>query len=113
VIPAGQTTATFDLTVVDDLEIDGPSTAVVTAHVENWQDGSASISVLDNERKEITVSLKRYAGEGNGMLKDAGTVRIPGTLVDDLTVSLVASDPSELTVPAAVVIPKKSDDRKV
>ena len=40
---AGATSATFDLTVVDDLLLDGPQTATVTAHVENWTDGSDSI----------------------------------------------------------------------
>jgi peptidoglycan/xylan/chitin deacetylase (PgdA/CDA1 family) len=49
VIPAGQTSAGFNLRIVDDALIDGPQTAGVTAHVPNWTDGFASMTILDNE----------------------------------------------------------------
>ena len=48
VIPSGQTSAVFDLNVVDDNIIDGPQNASVTAHVPNWTDGSASMTILDS-----------------------------------------------------------------
>ena len=50
ILHAGQTSANFDLTIVDDTVIDGTQTASVTAHVENWTEGSANIDILDNDR---------------------------------------------------------------
>jgi len=46
-IPAGQTSAVFNLNIVDDTIIDGPQTVGVTASVPNWTSGSDSITILD------------------------------------------------------------------
>jgi acetylxylan esterase len=48
VIPTGQTSAVFNLTVLSDNRIDGPQVVTVTAHVPAWTDGSASMTILDN-----------------------------------------------------------------
>ena len=106
IVPAGQTTGIFDLTVVDDLEIDGAVTAEITPRMANWRAGSATITIQDNERRELTVSVRPKVGEGSGAIKAAGTVRIPGTLRGDLTVFLTSSDPANVTVQGSVVIPR-------
>src|SRR5207247_8404063 len=49
VIRAGQTSAVFTATVLDDTEIDGAQSVTVTASVENWTQGTATILVIDNE----------------------------------------------------------------
>ena len=49
VLPAGQTSVVFTATVVDDNQIDGPQPVTVRAHVLNWTDGTAAITVLDDE----------------------------------------------------------------
>ncbi len=90
----------FDLTIVDDTEIDGTQTATVTAHVENWTDGTAHINVLDNDRFMI-VSIPSDAWEGETV---TGEVFIGGTLTSDLIVSLASNDTSKLTVPGTVTI---------
>ena len=61
IIPAGQTSAIFIATIVDDTQIDGPQTATVTAHVQNWTDGSSLITVLDNEPLTLAVTLPASA----------------------------------------------------
>jgi len=47
IIPAGQTSAVFDVTIVDDNIVDGPQTVSVTASVPDWTSGSASLTILD------------------------------------------------------------------
>src|SRR5206468_3215427 len=56
VIKAGQTSASFTATVVNNTVIDGTQDAVVTASVENWTNGSATVSVVDNDNF-INVSI--------------------------------------------------------
>ncbi|HKW28451.1 MAG TPA: M36 family metallopeptidase, partial [Verrucomicrobiae bacterium] len=103
-IPSGQTSIVFTATVVDDNQIDGPQTATVTAHVQNWTDGSALITVLDNENTNLTVTLPAQAREGDGILTNAGSVGISGTLPTNLVVMLVSDDTTELVVPPTVTI---------
>jgi uncharacterized repeat protein (TIGR01451 family) len=103
-IPSGQTSAVFTAIVVDDNQIDGSQTATVTAHVQNWTDGSATITVLDNESLNLTVTLPASAPENAGVLTNAGSVSISGTLPTNLLVSLVSGTPVKLTVPSSVTI---------
>jgi hypothetical protein len=104
-IPAGQTSATFTITIVDDNKIDGTQSAIITAHVANWTDGSATINVLDNESTNLSLSLPSTVAEG---ATGTGTVTISGTLTTALTVSLSSDNTSRLTVPASVQIPAGS-----
>jgi len=104
ILHAGQTTATFDVTIVDDTRIDNAQTVTVTAHVENWTDGAAGVTVLDNDGT-LAVTLPADVWEGQGTRPGAGTVQIGGTLPDDLTISLISDDTTELDVPATVTIP--------
>ncbi|MEQ1850118.1 MAG: M36 family metallopeptidase [Chthoniobacteraceae bacterium] len=105
VIPAGQASVNFPITVVDDNVIDGTENATITAHVANWTDGAASISVQDNENNSITVSAPLQVTEGGVY---AGTVSISGTVTSALIVSLASNNTSRLAVPATVTIPPGS-----
>jgi len=49
VIPAGQTSAVFNLTFVNNNVVEGPQTVSVTAHVPNWTDGSTPMTILDDD----------------------------------------------------------------
>ena len=102
-LPAGQTTVSFDVTVVDDMLIDDAQTATVTASVENWTDGTASVNIIDNDRT-LAVTLPVDAWEGEGTKVGVGTVQIGGTLPTDLTISLISSDAAEAVVAATVTI---------
>ncbi len=103
-IPAGQTSAVFTATLVDETLVDGPQTATVTAHVAYWTDGSAAVTVIDNEPLTLTVTLPASAYESAGVVTNAGTVCLAGTAVSNLTVALGSSDPTELSVPASITI---------
>ncbi len=99
-VQPGQTTAPFTITLVDDNKIDGTQTATITAHVQGWIDGSASMSVLDNETRNLSLALP-VVTEG---ASTSGTVSIPGTLPTAVVVSLASSNTSRLTVPATATI---------
>jgi uncharacterized repeat protein (TIGR01451 family) len=105
VLAAGQTSAVFNVTIVDDVLIDGDQVANLTAHVPNWTDASVPIVVHDNESTNLVLTLVASAREGNGTLLNAGTVRISGILASNLSVSLFSSDTSELTVPPNLTLP--------
>lgn len=48
VILAGKTSAVFNLTFVSNNIIEGPQNVTVTAHVRNWTDGIATMTILDD-----------------------------------------------------------------
>ncbi len=102
-VVAGQTSAIFTLTPVDDTRIEGPITVTVTAHVANWIDGTANIEIADNELRTLAIQLPGPVNEGDG--PRVGTVQISGTMTSPLVVNLASGDTSEITVPATVVIP--------
>ena len=104
VILAGKTNSTFNAGVVDDSEIDGIQTATITAQVQNWTDGTAVITVNDNENTDLVLKLPAEANESNGVLKSAGIVQISGTLTTNLVVTLSSSDTTGVTVPGSVTI---------
>ena len=103
-IHAGQTTATFDVTMHDDRLIQGNRPVVVTAAVENWTSGSATLSDIDDDRT-IAVIAPSDVWEGQGVLHNAGTVRLGEALPSALTVPLSTSDSGHLGVPFSVTIP--------
>ncbi|MBN1855279.1 MAG: S8 family serine peptidase, partial [Pirellulales bacterium] len=103
VLPAGQSSVAFDVTIIDDTVIDGVQIATITATVENWIDGTANMVVFDNDRT-LAISLLTDAWEGEGTRAGSGMVAIGGTLPVDLVVTLHSDDTSELEVPATVTI---------
>ena len=105
VIPAGATSVVFTITVVDNTRIESWQNITVTASVPNWTPGVATIRVLDNESRSLTVLLPAPATEGDGTLSGAGLVRLAGTLPTNMLVSLVSSNTGKVTVPATVLIP--------
>jgi len=103
IIPSGQTSAVFTATVLTDGKINGGQIVNITAHVQNWTDGTAAIVVQDNVN--LTVTLPASAWENAGVLINAGSVGISGTSPSSLMVSLASGNPAKLTVPSSVTIP--------
>ncbi|CAB1059315.1 Vibriolysin, extracellular zinc protease (EC @ Pseudolysin, extracellular zinc protease (EC [Olavius sp. associated proteobacterium Delta 1] len=104
IVPAGQSSASFDLAIAEDIEIDATRTATITASVTGWSSGSDTIDVFDNENMDLAVTVPPNANEGDGVTANAGTVSISGTWATDLTLDLVSNDTSEVMVPATVTI---------
>jgi subtilisin family serine protease len=104
-LPAGAASMTFPITVLDDDAIDGPQSVDLSATVQGWTSGLASVQVLDNEAITLTVLLPASVQEAQGTLSNAGRVRLTGTLMSDLVVSLASGDAARLQVPALVTVP--------
>ncbi|WP_042725453.1 outer membrane protein assembly factor BamB family protein [Chthoniobacter flavus] len=54
IIPAGQSSITFDVYAEDDGIPNGTQPSNITAHVAGWTDGTVSLNVLDNGRDATT-----------------------------------------------------------
>ena len=128
VIMAGQTSAPFSIQVLDDWEVDGTREVVITAtcpagalkHGESmWRTTSPWTSFIGVEEDN---------GERGRSPGRKGIVSILNPLPFDLVVDLFSDDPSEVAVPAFVIIPagetmtffdlslaesRKADSRKV
>ncbi|MDB6057438.1 MAG: Conserved repeat domain protein, partial [Verrucomicrobiales bacterium] len=107
----GQTSKTFSITVVNDIELDGPQTARITAHVQNWTDAFADVAVADDDTNTVFVAFSAPGAtffEGSGAVSNA-IVRLGGTVTSNVTVSLTSSMPSKLSVAASVVVPAGSN----
>ena len=101
-VPAGQTSMSFQVEAYDDDLLDGPQVCPITANVDGWTDGTASITVNDNESHALTVTAPEQLAEGS--FGDV-TVSLGGTAVADVTVTLANSQSGRLVVPESVVIP--------
>ena len=104
VIPAGQTSADFYATIIDTNYI-GDWSVTVTAHVMNWTDGQAGITIRYNQNTNLLLTLPVQAWESNGLLTNAGLMQISGILPTNLVVSLESSETDKLMVPPTVTIP--------
>ena len=103
-IPAGQASATFPITIVNDALLDGPQPAVITAARTSYATATATIVVNDNQGDTVGISMPASVTEGQGTLANAGTVTLSRAAARDIAVSVTASDPASLAVPATVII---------
>ncbi|MCI0744751.1 MAG: hypothetical protein L0Y58_05020 [Verrucomicrobia subdivision 3 bacterium] len=102
VIPAGQTSVVFNITIVNDRRIDGSQATTLTAHVANWTDGTAQVTVIDDENTNLLLTGSSSLTEGSGAT--SFVARISGTIETNLTVTLNSSDTSEVTISPSVLI---------
>ena len=104
-IVAGQSTASFHLTVVDDADLDGTQDAEITASATGYVSGADAIAIQDNESGTLMVTVPESASEGAGELASQGMVTLDVAPATDVLVSLSADDTTEVRVPADVTIP--------
>jgi hypothetical protein len=52
-INAGQTSTDFDLTILDDVEIDGTQSVIITASATAWASADDTIDIQDNEDTDV------------------------------------------------------------
>jgi subtilisin family serine protease len=103
VLPAGQTSVSFPVSITDDTRVDGPVTVVLTASVPGWVSGQASFIVSDNESSALALTIPADLREGQAA--SPVFVSVPGALVAPLTVALSLDDSTELSLPGSVTIP--------
>ena len=103
-IPAGQTSASFDLTVWDDTLVDGPQAIRVTAFALGYVPAGATMEIDDNERATLSIEIPPLVTESDGWLPLRGQVSLSAPPDRDITVYLSSEDMTEVIVPATVVI---------
>lgn len=104
VIPGGLTSANFDLTVIDDLFLDGTQSSTVAASATGYVGADDAILVLDDESATLSVTIPASATEGDGVLAGQGTVTSSAAPNFDVVVALASDDPTEVMVQATVTI---------
>jgi hypothetical protein len=101
---AGQNSATFDVTVINDAAQDGTRAAVISAVSSGYTSAGGVVAVLDDDGTAvITLAAPASAAEGTGTVQ--GTVSLSFTPSVAVTVGLSSSDTTAVTVPGGVVIP--------
>jgi hypothetical protein len=103
-IPAGQASATFNVTGVNDDLVDGDQTAVVSVSADGFVDGAESVVVVDDDVATLSLnidieSINESAGGTTATLSRNTPTDNP------LIILLTSSDESEATLPATVTIP--------
>ncbi len=104
-IEAGNTSASFDLSLVNDSIADGTRTVRIEAFAVGYLSGTRAITVTDDETETLTVAAPTSAHEGDGVLAGQGSASLGAPAAESLMVGLSSSDPTELQVPPFVIIP--------
>jgi len=93
-IPAGQSSASFNLVVGNDTLLDGTQTAELTASATNCTSSSAAIDIYDNETTTLGLDLPSTIGENAGTV--SGTLTLAQAPGRDVNVLLRSSDTTEI-----------------
>ena len=103
-LAAGEDSASFSITAVDDTVADGPQTVTITASAAAFESITNTIRVTDDEVASLTLSIDMSSIGENG---DTATATISRNTdgVGDEIITLNNSDSSEISIPSTVVIP--------
>ena len=105
IIPAGTYSATFDLLIQDDAILDGSHDVTVSASAADYVDGSAVLTIHDNESAALTLALPASGAEGDGVLVGAATLGVDTAPEEDVRVNLTSLDETEVICPDFVILP--------
>jgi Ca2+-binding RTX toxin-like protein len=105
-IPVGETSTTFEVKAIDDTLIERSQSYSVIATTRGFVSASDEITVTDNDRPNLSVSLDSdRISEGAANPATIGTVTRDIVTERDLVVLLASSDTSEARLPKQVIIP--------
>ncbi len=106
VIPANVASVTFESTAVDDAFVERTNTYVLTARSAGFREASATVTVEDNDRPSVTLTLAAgTVSEGAGPNATSATVTRTPVSPRALTIGLNSGDTTAARVPASVTIP--------
>ncbi len=106
VIPANAASVTFESTAVDDAFVERTNTYVLTARSAGFRDASATVTVEDNDRPSVALTLAAgIVSEGAGPNATSATVTRSPVSPRALTIGLNSGDTAAARVPASVTIP--------
>ncbi len=104
-IPAGESSATFDIDAVDDTILDGSQSVTFRGEAEGYQSVSDSLVVLDHETLSLVFDVTSFAENGGHDVATATVTRNNVDIASSLLVSIFNNDTSEVDVPSSVLIP--------
>ncbi len=106
IIPAGQTSVTFDVTVTDNAGLNGTRSVVITpATTATYTPKPATVEVDDDETGTLSLSLPDILLEGSGVIGDIATLTLSAAPIAPVSIALSSSDTTEVQVPATVILP--------
>jgi hypothetical protein len=103
VIPAGQTNGFFNLTVVNDAQLDGTQTSVIEATAFGFTLATRAVSVHDNENATLSIVSPTPVNESTGSF--SATLIVSAPVSTNVVVALSSSAPGELQVPPFAIFP--------
>jgi uncharacterized repeat protein (TIGR01451 family) len=101
IIQSNQTTATFDIVIVNNQRLDGSHTATVSTTVANWTNDSKMITVTDDETNTLRISSPAIVNEGTTA---SVSVFLTGSLNTNLSISLSSGNSNALVVQTTSVV---------
>ncbi|MGV3772119.1 MAG: CARDB domain-containing protein [Verrucomicrobiales bacterium] len=105
-IPAGQSSTTFPIAIVNNNLVDGDQSATITATAAGFENSSISFTVTDDDAPIITVTVNPLSiREDGGASAAQGTLSRNTATTAALAVSLASGDPNRITVPGSITIP--------
>ncbi|MBV9864674.1 MAG: SBBP repeat-containing protein [Abitibacteriaceae bacterium] len=105
-IPAGATSTTFVIPVVDNSIADGHQTISLVASADGFAPSNTALTITDNEVPTLTLQVSRdHFSENAGKQAAVGIVTRNTPTTTALRVTLGSGDANEVRVPASVLIP--------
>jgi len=105
-IPANESSATVDVTVLANSTPELTENVVINATVAGYLPGSGTISILDDDLPQVTFTINPVSvSEGAGPYASFGTVTLDRPAVGNLTILISSSPQGQLFTPNQVTIP--------
>jgi len=102
---AGQTSATFNVSLIDDALLSGARTvSIISSGPSGYAYLAATTVVTDNESAIVSLTLPATLAEGAGSVTGQAAVNLSSPADAPVTVQLSSSDTTVLAVPASVFI---------
>jgi len=105
---AGELSQTFDMTLVDDQIIGEQEYITIIAIAPEWKAITKRSNIVDNEKKEIMLTIPSEASEGDEPLLKAGKIEIPGIYQHDLAIELSVNQTNQIEIPENLLLPEGS-----
>ena len=106
VIPSNQLSASFAIQSVDETQVTGNHTNIITASASGFVAASAGLGIIDNDLPTVVLTLAQSTvSEGAGPSATMATVTRTPVTSQALVLDLTSSAPGSAQVPTPVVIP--------
>jgi len=103
-IPSGEQSVSFPVFVINNNTIDTNKNVQISASSTGWNDAIISTTIIDDESRILLLTIPEQAGEGDGILVNAGKIQIGGITTQDLSANIQVTPLSEISAPLSLTI---------